>query len=94
MEIFFDGGKFGTPVKKRSRSISTINREVTDRSALISMNTYLRALSNADAFSKLESKGTATTGHSFSTSTPTHSQPVCCLVFLLLPGIGYRSSGS
>ena len=49
MEAFADGGKFGTPVKKRSRRISTINRGVTDRIALITTNTYLRTLSIAAA---------------------------------------------
>ena len=42
---FADGGKLGTPVKKRSRSISSINRRVTDRIALITTNTNLRSLS-------------------------------------------------
>ena len=45
MEIFVSGGKFGTPVKKRSRRISTINRRVTDRTCLITTNTNLRSLS-------------------------------------------------
>ena len=45
MTAFAGGGKFGTPVKKRSRSISTINREVTDRTCLITTNTNLRSLS-------------------------------------------------
>ena len=43
------GGKFGTPVKKRSRRISTINRRVTERISLITTNTNLRTLSIAAA---------------------------------------------
>ena len=49
MKAFADGGKFGTPVKKRSRRISTSNHGVTDRIALITTNTNLRTLSIAVA---------------------------------------------
>ena len=49
MKAFADGGKFGTPVKKRSRRISTSDHGVTDRIALITTNTNLRTLSIAVA---------------------------------------------
>ena len=49
MKSFADGGKFGAPVKKRSRRISTSDHGVTDRIALITTNTNLRTLSIAVA---------------------------------------------
>ena len=50
MKIFVSGGKFGTPAKQRSRSISTRKREVMERISVLSANTYLRTLSNAAPF--------------------------------------------
>ena len=49
MKPFADGGKFGSPAKKRSRRISTSDHGVTDRIALITTNTNLRTLSIAVA---------------------------------------------
>ena len=54
MKAFASGDKLGTPAKKRYRSISTRKRQVMERISVLSANTYLRTLSNADAFSKLE----------------------------------------
>ena len=53
MEIFFSGGKLGSPAKQRSRSISTRKREVVKRIHLLTANTYLRTLSIAVALSKI-----------------------------------------
>ena len=49
MKAVGDDVQFGTPAKKRSRRISTINRGVTERMCLITTNTYLRTLSIAVA---------------------------------------------
>ena len=49
MKAVGDDVQFGTPAKKRSRRIGTINRGVTERMCLITTDTYLRTLSIAVA---------------------------------------------
>ena len=78
MKPFASGGKFGTPVKKRSRRISTRKREVGQRISVLSTNTYLRTLSIAVALSKIGEKGTAT-GQSLVSHKYPHPRATCML---------------